>query len=138
MYAVVEEKKICTVCGCSFLWRGRWKDNWPEVKYCGERCARRRLSSFDLEVEETILLLLNQQAPGATITPHEVSQHLERSGWQSIEEATLMSARRLAQQGKVEEARKYLTDALQIFERLGTLLEPDKVRKELADLPAAG
>jgi tetratricopeptide (TPR) repeat protein len=38
-------------------------------------------------------------------------------------------------QGKVEEARKYLTDALEIFERLGTLIEPDKVRKELADLP---
>jgi len=33
------------------------------------------------------------------------------------------------------EARRYLTDALEIFERLGTLLEPDKVRKELAELP---
>jgi len=39
------------------------------------------------------------------------------------------------QQGNTEHARKYLTDALEIFERLGTLLEPDKVRKELADLP---
>ena len=29
----------------------------------------------------------------------------------------------------------YLTKALEIFERLGTLLEPDKVRKELAELP---
>jgi hypothetical protein len=40
------------------------------------------------------------------------------------------------QQGNVKEARKYLTDALEIFERLGTLIEPDRVRKELADLPA--
>jgi len=39
------------------------------------------------------------------------------------------------QQGNVEQARKYLTDALEIFERLGTLIEPDKVRKELAELP---
>ena len=39
------------------------------------------------------------------------------------------------QQGTVEEARKYLADALKIFERLGTLIEPDKVRKELAELP---
>jgi tetratricopeptide (TPR) repeat protein len=38
-------------------------------------------------------------------------------------------------QGNMEAARKYLTDALEIFERLGTLLEPDKVRNELADLP---
>jgi class 3 adenylate cyclase/tetratricopeptide (TPR) repeat protein len=39
------------------------------------------------------------------------------------------------QQGNLEEARKYLTDGLEIFERLGTLIEPDKVRKELAELP---
>jgi tetratricopeptide (TPR) repeat protein len=39
------------------------------------------------------------------------------------------------QQGNVEEARKYLTDALQIFERLETLIEPDKARKELTELP---
>jgi hypothetical protein len=33
------------------------------------------------------------------------------------------------------EARRYLTPALEIFERLDTLLEPEKVRKELAELP---
>jgi len=38
------------------------------------------------------------------------------------------------QQGRFVEARRYLSDALEIFERLGTLLEPDKVRKELAAL----
>ena len=38
------------------------------------------------------------------------------------------------QQGNVEEAREYLTKALEIFERLGTLIEPDTVREELADL----
>jgi tetratricopeptide (TPR) repeat protein len=35
-------------------------------------------------------------------------------------------------QGDVAAARQYLKQALEIFERLGTLLEPDKVRKELA------
>jgi len=39
-------------------------------------------------------------------------------------------------QGRPEEAREYLTKALEIFERLGTLIEPDKVRRELAELPA--
>jgi tetratricopeptide (TPR) repeat protein len=39
------------------------------------------------------------------------------------------------QQGDVARAREYLTKALEIFERLGTLIEPDKVRKELAELP---
>jgi tetratricopeptide (TPR) repeat protein len=39
------------------------------------------------------------------------------------------------QQGNAEQGREYLTDALEIFERLGTLIEPDKVREELAALP---
>jgi hypothetical protein len=31
--------------------------------------------------------------------------------------------------------RRYFTQDLKIFEGLGTLLEPDKARKELAELP---
>jgi tetratricopeptide (TPR) repeat protein len=38
-------------------------------------------------------------------------------------------------QGEVAQAREYLTKALETFERLGTLIEPDKVRKELTELP---
>ena len=39
------------------------------------------------------------------------------------------------QQGNIAQARKYLTRALVIFERLGTLGEPDRVRQALAELP---
>jgi tetratricopeptide (TPR) repeat protein len=39
------------------------------------------------------------------------------------------------QQGNVEQARGCLTKALEIFERLGTLIEPDKVKAELFELP---
>ena len=39
-------------------------------------------------------------------------------------------------QGRIAEARDYLTRGLEIFERLGTLIEPHKVRAALADLPA--
>jgi len=42
--------------------------------------------------------------------------------------------RYLKRQGNTEKAREYLTKALEIFERLRTLIEPDKVREELADL----
>ena len=42
------------------------------------------------------------------------------------------------QKGKIAKAREYLTKALEIFERLGTLIEPDKVREELAELPGKG
>jgi hypothetical protein len=34
------------------------------------------------------------------------------------------------------QAREYLTRALEIFEYLGALGEPDKVRQALAELPA--
>jgi tetratricopeptide (TPR) repeat protein len=39
------------------------------------------------------------------------------------------------QRGNMRQAREYLTSALGIFERLGTLTEPDKVRRDLAELP---
>jgi len=41
-------------------------------------------------------------------------------------------------QGDAEQAYEYLTQALEIFERLGTLIEPDRVKKELAELPEEG
>ena len=37
-------------------------------------------------------------------------------------------------QGGIAQAREYLTKALEIFERLGTLIEPYKIREELAGL----
>jgi tetratricopeptide (TPR) repeat protein len=41
-------------------------------------------------------------------------------------------------QGRVADARDYLTRALKIFERLGTMIEPEKVRIELAHLATGG
>jgi class 3 adenylate cyclase/tetratricopeptide (TPR) repeat protein len=37
-------------------------------------------------------------------------------------------------QGKMDQSREYLTKALEIFDRLGTLIDPDKVRQELEEL----
>ncbi len=42
------------------------------------------------------------------------------------------------QKRHIAQAREYLAKALEIFERLGTLLEPDTVREELAGLPEEG
>jgi len=41
------------------------------------------------------------------------------------------------QQGQFGQAREYLTKALKIFERLDTLIEPDKVKEILTELPEA-
>ena len=40
-------------------------------------------------------------------------------------------------QDEIARAREYLTKALEIFERLGTLIEPDRVKEILAKLPEA-
>jgi tetratricopeptide (TPR) repeat protein len=45
--------------------------------------------------------------------------------------------RLLKEQGEIARARQFLTNALEIFERLGTLIEPDKIREILAELPEA-
>ncbi|WP_072720356.1 MULTISPECIES: DUF2256 domain-containing protein [Planktothrix] len=37
--------KICPVCDRPFTWRKKWANCWDEVKYCSERCRRRRSSS---------------------------------------------------------------------------------------------
>jgi tetratricopeptide (TPR) repeat protein len=39
------------------------------------------------------------------------------------------------QRGQIPQARKYLTKALEIFERLGTLIEPEKLREIMAKMP---
>lgn len=32
--------KICVTCGLPFEYRKKWRNNWPEVKYCSEKCQR--------------------------------------------------------------------------------------------------
>ncbi|NCT85408.1 MAG: DUF2256 domain-containing protein [Comamonadaceae bacterium] len=34
--------KPWAACGRPMSWRKAWASNWPEVKYCSERCRRSR------------------------------------------------------------------------------------------------
>jgi hypothetical protein len=34
--------KICVTCGLPFEYRKKWRNNWAEVKYCGEKCQRNK------------------------------------------------------------------------------------------------
>jgi hypothetical protein len=34
--------KICPVCQRPFTWRKKWEKCWDEVKYCSDRCRRRK------------------------------------------------------------------------------------------------
>ncbi|MEO1400979.1 MAG: DUF2256 domain-containing protein [Cyanobacteria bacterium J06635_1] len=33
---------MCPVCQRPFTWRKKWAECWAEVKYCSERCRRRK------------------------------------------------------------------------------------------------
>ncbi|MBT9569559.1 DUF2256 domain-containing protein [Pseudomonas umsongensis] len=34
--------KTCAVCGLPFAWRKKWARCWAQVRYCSQRCQRRR------------------------------------------------------------------------------------------------
>jgi tetratricopeptide (TPR) repeat protein len=73
--------------------------------------------------------------------PDEAASHLDKSisVFQEIkaENALAMAYAgfgRLHKKGRADLAREYLTKALEIFERVGTMIEPDKLRAELSRL----
>ncbi|MBA4293546.1 DUF2256 domain-containing protein [bacterium] len=39
--------KVCAVCGREFSWRKKWEKVWEEVKYCSDRCRKRRQTVND-------------------------------------------------------------------------------------------
>jgi hypothetical protein len=36
--------KTCPVCERPFAWRKKWAAEWDNVRYCSERCRRRKKS----------------------------------------------------------------------------------------------
>jgi len=108
-----------------------------EALEIAERCPARYYAGFAQRLLGEIALKTN---------PAQAAPHFEKSiaVLQEIKaenELALAYAgygRLHKHQGKVGQAREYLTKALEIFERLGTLIEPDKIREELAELPGEG
>ena len=43
--------KICVTCGRPFEYRKKWRANWDDVKYCGEKCQRNRPASGIAQAE---------------------------------------------------------------------------------------
>jgi flagellin-specific chaperone FliS len=86
-------------------------------------------------------LLLGEVALEKDIT--QASSHIEKcitifketKAENMLAKAYAAFGRLYKKQGDIVQARDYLTKALEIFTRLGTLIDPDKVKKELAELP---
>jgi len=99
-----------------------------------ERCGARYYAGFTQRIMGEIVLRAN---------PSEAKPHFEKSiavlreikAENELAQAYAGYGRYHKQKGQIMQARKYLTKAAETFERLGTLIEPVKVRKELTELP---
>lgn len=83
-------------------WRGSWAKNWDTVRYCSDRCRRRKVTPADRELEATMLELLDRRAGGATICPSEVARAVGGDEWRELMEPARSAARRLVEAGEVE------------------------------------
>ena len=100
------DSKVCLACGRVIEWRKKWERDWDEVRYCSKACRRSAVSATDLELERTILELLDQRKRGATICPSEAARVVDPDNWRSLMEPTRRAARRLVAQDLVEITQK--------------------------------
>ncbi len=98
-----DESRPCAVCGRTMTWRKSWARNWERMRYCSERCRRRRRPALlDRELEQAIENLLATHRRGATVCPSEAARVVRPEGWREIMERTRCAARRMAARGELE------------------------------------
>jgi tetratricopeptide (TPR) repeat protein len=101
------------------------------------RLAERSGARYDMGYAHLLLsemLLETDPAQVATLFEKSIAVFQEIKAENALAMTYAGFGRLHKQQGNVEMAREYLAKTLEILERLGTLIEPDKVRKELAEL----
>ncbi|WNG31146.1 DUF2256 and DUF3253 domain-containing protein [Cystobacter fuscus] len=94
--------KVCAVCGRSITWRKKWEKDWEQVRYCSERCRRRKDAGREDGLERRILEMLATRARGATMCPSEVARAEGGEDWRERMEPVREAARRLVARGEVE------------------------------------
>jgi tetratricopeptide (TPR) repeat protein len=127
-----------------YLGEGHWlagEDNKARLTLekgleIAERCGTRYYAGFAQRLLGEITLKTN---PAQAVPYFEKSIAIFREIKAENELALAYAGygRYRKQRGQIAQAREYLKKALEIFERLGTLIEPDKVREILAELPEA-
>jgi tetratricopeptide (TPR) repeat protein len=104
-----------------------------EVLQRAERCGARAIIGLAHHLLGEVALELNLAEAGTHFKKcAEICQEVKTENGLALAYSGM--GRYHKQQGNTEEAREYLTKALQIFERLGTLIEPDNAKKELSEL----
>ena len=67
-------RRLVIPVGRTIEWRKKWERNWDEVRYCSDRCRKRKIRPVDRELEAAIQGLLEQRGNGKTICPSEAAQ----------------------------------------------------------------
>ena len=83
-------------------WRAAWAVNWEQVRYCSDRCRRRRVRPVDKALEAAMLTLLGDLGRNATICPSDAARCVDADGWQALMEPARSAARRLVAAGEAE------------------------------------
>jgi len=100
------------------------------AEHCGYRYyvgfAHRLLGEIDLKTNPT---------QAASHFEKSIAMFREIKAENELARAYASYGRYHKKEGRIAKAQEDLTKALEIFERLATLIEPDKVRKVLAELP---
>lgn len=94
--------KVCASCGREIQWRKKWAANWDDVRYCSDACRRRKVSTVDRELEDSIRALLAARAADATICPSEAARAVGGEDWRDLMEPARRAARRMVDAGDVE------------------------------------
>ncbi len=100
------DPKTCASCGRAIEWRRAWARDWESIRYCSDRCRRRKLRRVDRQLEQTIGALLAERARGASICPSEAARAVDPEGWRDLMEPARSAARRLVAAGEVEIVRQ--------------------------------
>lgn len=106
--------RYCTVCARRLEWRRKWAACWDQVRYCSERCRRRRLRGVDERMEYTIRMLLEQR-PGS-ICPSEAARAVSPEDWRPLMETARSAGRRMAVRGEV------------VVQQQGRAIDPEDLR----------
>jgi len=62
--------KVCETCRKPFNWRKKWKTEWPNVKYCSEKCRRERKAGLYIgSLEKTRKGNLSKTTSGESFKP---------------------------------------------------------------------
>lgn len=97
--------RTCAGCGRTITWRRSWARDWEQVRWCSQRCRRRRVAPVDEALAAAILDLLDTRPPSASICPSEAARRVagdDPGAWRPLMEPARAAARRLVAAGEVE------------------------------------